>query len=298
MPLKSFIQFYEQKNLFLSISVRLRTFSHKWNKDLAIRAAYIRTGLFLLLKSKELRDTVFLPVRLIKDANEYGWLRSLGYFVRMKSLYVNNTHYRFNLRGLSQILKCSPACLAFHLKVLRNSGLVVDHSGNLTFKGLRKIGQIWGSKNIGVPVDHKNQLNLLRAQIIRFNLQQQEYNIRKSGVQNCPRNQVPNNFSERINSCYVGLSANGFGRLLKLSQAQGAAIRAKLINIGLLTSQRRFCRLIASGGPSGGGPADGLLKAMKIQGLMPMYAFIQDGYIVVQKRMELRYGRAEVIIKN
>jgi len=46
MPLKSFIQFYEQKNLFLSISVRLRTFSHKWNKDLAIRAAYIRTGLF------------------------------------------------------------------------------------------------------------------------------------------------------------------------------------------------------------------------------------------------------------
>lgn len=288
------ISFYASKNLFLSFNGPFCPISH--NEILKSFAGAwrftVRLFLFNPLFIKSLREVVFLPVKLIKQANEENWFRSLAYFVRMKSLYVNNTHYGYNLRSLAKKLNCSPACLSYHIKELRIRGLVVDHSGNMTFKGLRKLGADWGYKAIGIPVDHTNQLDLLRAQIIRFNLQQQEYNIKKSGVQQCPRDQVPNTFSERMYSCYAGLSASGFGRLLKVSKTHGAAIRAKLIQIGLLTSERRFCRLIASGGPSGGGPADGLLKEMKRQGLMPMYAFIRDGYIVVQRRMELKYVRA------
>jgi len=258
---------------------------------LATKAACSFTGLFLCLKSDELRSTVFLPIKLIKQANDEGWFRSLAYFVRMKSLYVNNTHYNYNLRGLAKKLGCSIGCLSAHIKSLRGRGLVVEHSGNLTFKGYKKLQEDWGYKCIGVPVDPSNQLNLLRAQIIRFNLQQQSFNIKRSEIQLCPRDQVPTSFYEKANSCYVGLSAHGFGRLLHVSKAQGAAIRADLINIGILESQRRYSRLRASGGPFGGSPADSL-REMKRQGLMPMYSFLKRGYIMTERRLELKYGRA------
>lgn len=258
-------------------------------KNIILRAAFgVTRRLFYLYNHnlKELvRSVVFLPVELIKKAEAENWLRSLGYFVRMKSLYVNNTHYRYNLRSLSSKLNCSPACLSFHIKELKSRGLVVEHSGNITFKGLKKISAIFGAKNIGVPVDHKNQLDLLRAQIIRFNLAQQEYNIKKSGVQKCPRHQTPNNFSERMNSCYVGLSAIGFGKLLGLSPAQGAAIRAKLIKMGILSSHRRFVSLFSLRGLL----RRAELNTMKRQGLVPIYAKLREDMLVVEKRMELRY---------
>lgn len=286
------------RSLNAKYSLHLRVFCpNHW--DLAnnrilnfARAAWLSKGLFLFPKRKQLRNLVFLPIKLIKQANQEGWFRSLAYFVRMKSLYVNNTHYNYNLRSLAKRLNCSPACLSHHLKELKSRGLVGDHSGNMTFKGYRKLGQIWGIKSIGVPVNHNNQLDLLRAQIIRFNLQQQEYNIKRSGVQLCQRNNVPNTFDERMNSCYAGLSAYGVGRILKVSRAQGAAIRSKLIQLRVLAFQRRFCRLFASGGPSGGGPADGFLNTMKRQGLVPTYSYIYKGYVIYQKRMELKYMAA------
>lgn len=291
VPLKRKNPINEQICVFLQLSVHLRATFINGYFVLANGAAWITKGLFYLLKS--MRSTVFLPIKLIKQANDENWSRSLAYFVRMKALYVNNTHYGFNIRNLSQKIGCSIGCLSHHLRELRSRGLVVDHSGNLTFKGYKKLQADWGYKCIGVPVDPKNQLNLLRAQIIRFNLQQQAYNIKKSGIQFCPGYLQPDSLFERADSCYAGLSARGFGRLLKLSPAQGAAIRAKLIHIGILSSERRFCLLIASGGPfAGGGPADGLIQ-MKRQGLIPMHAFLRDGNIITEKRMQLEYVRAK-----
>jgi len=160
---------------------------------------------------------------------------------------------------------------------------------------MRKLWSDWGRKTIGVPVDHKNQLSLLRAQIIRFNLATQEYNIKKTGVQKCP-GAVPNNLNERFYSCYTGLSAIGFGKVLGLSPSQGAAIRAKLLKLGLLSGKRRYSIVIASGGPFGETTPWGVLRTaliqMKIQGLMPPHAFIKDGSILIERRMELNYLRA------
>lgn len=280
--------------LFLCIPIypiRVLAFNRLF-KILANQAACLLTGLFLLLNPNHLRSVVFLPVKLIKQAHSEDWLRSLAYFVRMKSLYVNNTHYGFNLRGLAKKLNCSPACLSHHLKALRSRGLVADHSGNLTFSGLKKISAIYGGKNIGVPVDHKNQFVLIRSQLIRFNLATQEYNIRKTGVQKCPRLQTPNDFSERFYSCYTGLSAAGFGKVLGLSASQGTALRAYMIKLGIISAQRRYSVLGTSGEAPSGGVLRTALIQMKRQGLMPSYAFLKDGKIWQERRMELAYCRA------
>ena len=84
------------------------------------RAVWFSRWLFLFGKSEEMRSVVFLPIQLIKDADNEYWLRSLAYFVRLKSLYKNNTHYGFTLRSLAERIGCSPACLSFHLKILES----------------------------------------------------------------------------------------------------------------------------------------------------------------------------------
>jgi hypothetical protein len=263
---------------------------------LATRGACSLTCLFLLcnpLLIKRLRDVVFIPVKLIKAAHEEGWLPSLAYFVRMKSLYVNNTHYNFSLRSLGGKLKCCPATLSHHLKQLGHNELIVDHAGNMTFKGLKKLQALYGQKVIGVPVNHKNQLTALRAQLIRFNLSCQNYNIKRSGVQKCQPAETPINTSERTNSCYTGLSTYGFGRVLGLSKAQGALLRRQMIGLGILSATRRYGVLFRSAGTFGGTPPAGVLRTALIQGKanksLPIYAFIKDGKILIERRMELSY---------
>lgn len=266
---------------------------------LATKGACSFTGLFLFIQLaiKRLRDLVFIPVKLIKQAHEEDWLRSLAYFVRMKSLYVNNTHYGFSLRSLGDKLGISAATLASHLRVLEKKQLVTYHNRNITFNGLKKISALYGPKPIGVPVDPKNQLTLLRAQLIRFNLSGQKYNIKRSGVQKCQPAETPNTFSETINSCYTGLSAKGFGKVLRLSAAQGAAIRALMIRLKVLAFQRRYSRIFMPfGDASGGAPSGGVLRTAlrqgKIHGFAPSYAFLKDGSVWIERRMELEYMRA------
>lgn len=260
------------------------------------KAAWVSKGLFLFnpLSIKRLRKVVFIPVRLIKKAHEENWLRSLAYFVRMKSLYRNNTHYGKSLRGLAKKLNCTPPCLSHHLKQLKHHGLVVEHAGNLTFLGYNRLQAIEGGKSIGVPVDHANQLDLVRAQLIRFNLSAQKYNIKRSEIQNC-QGLVPFTFKETAYSCYAGLSAPGFGKVLGLSPSQGSAIRTKLIALQTFKARRRYSELvIASGGSCpDGAPSGGVLRTAfrtaRIQGFLPAYAFLKGGSVLVERRMELNY---------
>lgn len=293
---------YEKFITFASIlrhSCRVFSYRFLYFFGLAARGACSLTGLFLFIQFAiiRLRDLVFIPVKLIKQAHEEDWLRSLAYFVRMKSLYVNNTHYGFSLRSLGNKLNVSPATLAHHLRVLYDKSLITYHGGNITFNGLRKLSAIYGPKPIGVPVDANNQLTLLRAQLIRFNLSGQKYNIKRSGVQKCQPAATPNTFSETINSCYAGLSAKGFGKVLGLSAAQGAAIRALMLRLRILSCERRYSRIfLPFGDASGGAPSGGVLRTAlrqgKIQGFIPAYAFLKYGSVWVERRMELEYMRA------
>lgn len=299
VSLKLNISYNEQKVLFLDIFDPQRSFSFCEYLVLANWAAWFTAWLFLFIQFAitKLRNLVFIPVKLIKQAHEEDWLLSLAYFVRMKSLYVNNTHYGFSLRSLGGRLGVSPATLGNHLRTLTKNGLVEKHAGNITFKGYRPLRRLFGANFIGVPVDHKNQLTLLRAQLIRFNLSGQKYNIKRSGVQKCQPAATPNTFSETINSCYAGLSAKGFGKVLGLSAAQGATIRAHMIRLKILSFQRRYSKLfLPFGDASGGGPSGGVLRTAliqgKIHGFVPSYAFLKYGSVWVERRMELEYMRA------
>lgn len=272
---------------------------------LATKGACLLTGLFLFiqLSIKRLRDLVFIPVKLIKQAHEEDWLRSLAYFVRMKSLYVNNTHYGFTLRSLGDKLGITPATLGHHLRILKGKKIVSYHGKNLTFLGFDKLVSLYRSKSIGVPVDHQNQLTLVRSQLIRFNLSSQKYNIKRSEIQNCPSEETPLSFRETTHSCYTGLSAHGFGKVLGLSFSQGAALRARMIHLGVLKATRRFSSLFLPFGESSGrAPSGRVLRTALIQGktrgYIPTYAFIKNGSVWIERRMELEYLRAEVITGN
>jgi hypothetical protein len=132
------------------------------------------------------RSTVYLPIKLINQANNENWLRSLAYLVRLKAAYKNPTFFKFSLRKVAASIKCSPACLAFHLKVLEQHGLVRFHSSNLTVTGYRALERMFRTKRFtGVTVDIKNQYDILRSLIIKFNLQRQEYRMRKNERKIC-----------------------------------------------------------------------------------------------------------------
>jgi hypothetical protein len=230
-----------------------------------------------------MRDKVYLPIDLIKAADNEYWMRSLAYFVRLKSLYKNNTHYRFSLRSLAEKAKCSPACLSFHLKVLEEKGLVSRHAGNITFAGLWKMQKQHRYRNIAVPVNFKNQYDILRGQIIRFNLSSQEYNIKKSGIQLRKRKQgVPFSKTEMTQSSYPGLSAAGIGNLFGLSTMSGSRVRQKLENLGHISCQRVYSILFK-------GISEKDYRFMKWGGNIPLYSFWKDGRVLVERRPEMKY---------
>lgn len=229
-----------------------------------------------------MRDLVFIPIKLIKDAEEGGYLRSLGYFVRMKSLYKNSVHYNYSLRSLADKLECSPACLSHHIKVLKSKNLIYQHANNLTFLGLNKLQKLHGVNNIGIPVDPKNQYDVLRCQIIRFNLSSQQYRIRKSGIQKSNLLNVPLTKTEKAQSSYTGLSAKGIGALFYLTGATGSRIRKKLNNLGYL-----FCKRVYSVLYDNKTHTDYI--NLKREAIIPIYSRYVDGAIIVERRMYMKY---------
>lgn len=230
-----------------------------------------------------MRKTVFIPVKLIEQANQDNWLRTLGYFVKMKSLYFNNTHYKYSLRSLAAKMGCSSSGLHIHVTRLVDMGLITNHCGNITFLGYGKLKRMFGDKFIGVPVtDLKNQLTYLRGQIIRFNLKQQDYRIKKAGIQKSTRGFVP--FKQKGNASmnYTGLSAYGVGLLFGLSEATGSRLRTKLASYGLLKLKRRF-HLIAENA------CYGLYLAGKYEKELPPYAKYKNGNIIIERTMQMEY---------
>lgn len=232
-----------------------------------------------------MRTTVFLPIGLIKRAQSEDWIRSLSYFVRFKSLYQNNTHYNFTLRSLANRVGCSPACLSHHLKILGKAGIIRYHQKNLTFPGLRKLREQFEDKSIGVPVDRENQVEILRAQLIRLNLGNQAYRIHKAGIQKRSTDYVPWTKTERFYSCYVGLSCAGFGKILGLSTASGARIRRRLVKRGVISQKRVYSVLY-----NGVSLSD--FRGMKIAGTIPIFSKLVNGKVLVERRSELRYMKA------
>lgn len=239
-----------------------------------------------------MRSVVFLPIELIKTADNDYWLRSLAYFIRLKSLYKNNTHYGFTLRSLAARVGCSPACLSFHLKVLKEKGLVRYHEGNITFLGMNKLRSLFKYNVIGVPVNEKHQHDILRGQLIRFNLSAQKHRIKKSGTQMRTKGFIPLTRDEKANSSYIGLSAAGVGNVLGLSPESGSRIRKKLNLLGQFRCQRVFSVYMRNIGLKD-------FTIMRREGDIPAYSFYREGKIIVERRMRMEWvGGSQVNVRK
>lgn len=141
---------------------------------------------------------------------------------------------------------------------------------------------IYQLKNIGVPVNFKNQHDILRGQIIRFNLSTQSYQIRKSGLQLRERGFIPNTKAEKMRSSYVGLSAKGVGNLFNLSAGSGSRIRGKLNKLNQLSVKPVYAVLFENVSLIN-------FKNMRNEFVIPAYSFLKEGRVLVQKRPSMNY---------
>lgn len=164
---------------------------------------------------------------------------------------------------------------------MEENGLVRHHGGNLTFLGLWKLRCKYKYNSIGVPLNHKNQYDILRAQIIRFNLTAQAYRMRKSEI-HLRNGFVPKKKTEKISSNYVGLSSQGVGKLFGLSKASGSRIRQKLSKLNVLKTERQFSVLYKN--------VDRVhFTAMRNNFIIPQYSFLRSGRVVVELRNRIEY---------
>jgi DNA-binding Lrp family transcriptional regulator len=185
------------------------------------------------------RKYVNIPVKLIESANNEGWLRSLGYFVRLKAAFKKPTFYNFSLRKASEAIKCSPATLAHHLRVLEAEGLVRYHSGNLTCMGKKDLKKKFGSRKVErVVVSKENGFDLLRSIVIKINLTRQAYQSRRNAGRISTPSFAPKVAKNSSVKDYVGLSCKKIGYLLNLGKSSGLRIRRKLENFGVVRSER------------------------------------------------------------
>lgn len=130
-----------------------------------------------------------------------------------------------------------------------------------------------------MPVDYKNQHDILRCQIIRFNLSAQELNIRKSEI-HYKKIIRPKKTTEKTN--YMGLSAKGTGRLFGLSKESGSRIRRKLKRIGLLSVLKKVFILINE-------ISEPDYWRMKSFCLIPAYSYYDKGRVLIQRHPEIKY---------
>jgi hypothetical protein len=226
---------------------------------------------------------VNIPVKLIESANNEGWLRSLGYFVRLKAAFKKPTFYNFSLRKASEAIKCSPATLAHHLRVLEAEGLIRYHSGNLTCMGKKELKKRFGCKKVErVAVSKENGFDFLRAVIININLRRQAFQSRRNEGRTTTPSFVPRSAKISYFRDYVGLSCYKIGKLISLSQSSGFRIKRKLEKIGVIKSERREVTLFY-------GVSLSEYYNLKRNFMIPSYSFYREGHIVQPLHCRIEY---------
>ena len=191
------------------------------------------------------KSTINLPIMLLHEANADGWLLQLSFFVRLKSYYSNSIFYNSRLISLSKELNVPVPTLSRYIKFLTAKGLLSKHHGNLCCLGNTKIKSNYEkcSFSIQIPIDHDNQLIVLRSAILELNLKGQQYHIDKSVSAKYSKKKIYKTFKERYDNTrkYTGLSIMGISRLLNISKTAAMIYKNKAVSIGLMTAKtKRF----------------------------------------------------------
>lgn len=120
-----------------------------------------------------------LPFQLVEDSINKGYVKTLVYYVWMKSRKVSPVYKDFSCRSLAKELGVSATTITKHIPVMEKLGLIRFENGHLICTGTN----YWLKKNkisykslVPVKIDLKNksyQLNYLRYVVIHRNFSYQ-----------------------------------------------------------------------------------------------------------------------------
>jgi len=235
------------------------------------------------------RDKIYIPYKLVDAAVGSTWERAFAYWLRMKSLHRNNTHYNFTLTSLSKKIGCSKDTLAKILPALISNGLVRMHSKNITFTGFKKICSQYKGRIIPVEINYdrkiSKQLSIIRGEAYRTNLSQQERNIKKAGNTKRQRNVATlpgENLYGTGTGRYAGLSGKGLGRLIGKSPSTGNRTKISLKVMGKVEVTPMYS-IMARNVPYF------TFQMMKARGELAEHVRFKKGVVFVRKRDKIEF---------
>lgn len=207
-----------------------------------------------------------LPFQLVEDSINKGYVKTLVYYVWMKSRKVSPVYKDFSCRSLAKELGVSATTLTKHIPIMEKLGLIRFENGHLICTGTN----YWLKKNkisykslVPVKIDLKNksyQLNYLRYVVIHRNFSYQAKAIdQKLAVLKLSRADV-NLDSKDVKSLMrlrkrleakiplrtklvdtlrtnLTMSNNKFGKLTGLSKQGGQKLQKQLQDLGMFESE-------------------------------------------------------------
>lgn len=204
---------------------------------------------------------VWLPVGLVRTANEKGWLNSISYFTQIRGLHKKGVIYNFTLRSLSRAINCSPSTLSKHLEIMATNGLISYNNGNLLCTGRAKLLLLFPGAECAIRVINKiaDQKTLVKFILIKNKLNTQ-YKITKlkkdiikihhskrsdpKGTKKLLKAQqklklTNTQLETSINDDFI-LSNRNIGATFNQSQSTGLRLQKKFNKLKLIRSQRNF----------------------------------------------------------
>lgn len=126
-------------------------------------------------KTKYYRNNQTLPLNMIIEANDNGWLDTLTYFVWLKK---KNVIYNYTARSAAKIFNIHPSTLIKHVEKMKSLGLVFMSGGNLCTIGVNRLYVKYGKPLVKVKyttTSKSNQQYYIKFFLLKHNLKTQDY---------------------------------------------------------------------------------------------------------------------------
>lgn len=209
-----------------------------------------------------------LPLQLIIDLLREGKIAQLIFLLRIRSLTRNGTIYYNGMQDLAGRMGMSRQTCSKHIRFLMDRGIIRKHNGNYTLVSAYKLAKKYTGKNqtqrvitISVSPNRSEQLDIVRAEVLRSGLDQQNYRKREkeeykrlqekeqSGA-NMTREEVKRFLAlrKKIGSnpetpFQAGYSNGQIGLLFNRSASTGKRAKVRLRKSGRIRTRRQFERL-------------------------------------------------------
>lgn len=192
-------------------------------------------------------------------------MRTLAYFIKLRSVHSNGIFYKYSIRKLSNTLNCSPACLSHHLKIMSKNGLISLNNGNLKCIGRDAMFKLYKSATFPVKLsaDRKNQLTLLKSTLLIRKLKLENKAIEaKKAIIKMHKSKFTKHGDAKVllmlerkfikqsgNAVEISLSNNlmlsnnSIGKLINRSKSTGLRLQKELNRLGVIKSSKNTVQI-------------------------------------------------------